>query len=434
MSTAALRPRRVRRFGVLALLALGALVPLGARGALARGPADAEAKRLVEAVFAAPPEGRAAALAALAPVDALTPAEAEAWRKPLLALAAKSGPRLDRKGRGFLYDQPERGLYLLSNEGAKGGLLVALHGGGAGAGDAGQAASAFGGAASALKLVLVAPEVLEKTEHGWTDPPATERFVLDLIEAAKRTLKLDPNRIYLTGHSMGGYGTWTLGAIHADVFGGLAAFAGAPSCTRTAPDQPLSGVEEGILPNLRNLRLFVYQSLDDHNVPPESNEYAVPQLDLLEKDDPSGWPHRYERVDGRGHGFPEKGPVPGLAWAAEHPRNPRPFKIVWQPVRSWKRQFYWLWWDAPDLGSTVTVERRAGNVFEVTSSGPVDGLRLLLDARLADLAQDVTVNVNGKPSFRGPVTWSLTTLVKTAERNDPDLLFAASVPVVPAGG
>lgn len=181
----------------------------------------------------------------------------------------------------------------------------------------------------------------EKTERGWTDPPATERFVLDLIEAAKRALKLDPNRICLTGHSMGGYGTWTLGAIHADVFGGLAAFAGAPSCTRTAPDQPFSGVEEGILPNLRNLRLFVYQSLDDRNVPPESNEYAVPQLDLLEKDDPSGWPHRYERVEGRGHGFPEKGPVPGLAWAAEHPRNPRPFKIVWQPVRSWKRQFYW---------------------------------------------------------------------------------------------
>lgn len=413
---------------LLALAALGSAPP-----ALARGPADAEARRLVEAVFAAPgPEARAKALAALGPVDALTPAEAEAWRKPVLALAARSGPRLERKGRGMLYAKPERGLYLLSNEGARGGLLIALHGGGLGAGDAGQAASAFGGAASALKMVLLAPEVLVKTERGWTDPPETERFVLDLIEAAKRTFKLDPNRIYLTGHSMGGYGTWTLGAIHADSFGGLAAFAGAPSCTRTAPDQPLSGVEEGILPGLRNLPLFVYQSLDDKNVPPESNEFAVPQLDLLAQGDPGGWPHAYERVTGRGHDFPEKGPVPGLTWATKQPRDPRPAKIVWQPVRAWKHQFYWLWWEAPDLGSTVTVERKADNVFEVSSSAPLDGLRLLLDQRLADLSRDVVVNVNGKESFRGPPAYSLTTLVRTALRNDDDLLFAASVPAVPA--
>jgi dienelactone hydrolase len=422
---------RARRFASAGLLACVAVL-LGAppRAALGKGPGDAEAKRLVEAAFAAEAKDREAAIAALEAVP-LTTEEAEVWRKPILALAAKRGPKLSKKsGRAFLYENPEKGLYLLANEGARGGLLIALHGGGAGAGDASSAASAFSGPASSLRMAMIAPEVLVKTEHGWTDPPETERFVLDLIDAAKRSLKVDPNRIYLTGHSMGGYGTWTLGAVHADLFGGLAAFAGAPTCTRTAKDAPLSGVEEGVLPNLRNVPLWVYQSLDDRNVPPESNEFAVPQLARLAKDDPGGYLHHYERVDGRGHGPPEKGYVPALEWAAKRPRDPRPKKVVWQPSRAWKRQFYWLWWDAPALGATVTVETKEKNVFDVSSADPLDGLRLLLDARLADLTKDVVVRVNGKESFRGPARPSLATMVRTSDRVDADLLFAASVPVL----
>jgi poly(3-hydroxybutyrate) depolymerase len=423
-----MRARRTAFAAVLGSLLLVCGAP--PRAALAKGPGDPGTKRLVEAWFAADAKGRDAATATLAEVS-LTAEEAEAWRKPILALAAKRGPRLAKKsGRAFLYEDPEKGLYLLANEGARGGLLVALHGGGAGAGDASSAASAFSGPASSLKMAMVAPEVLVKTEHGWTDPPETERFVLDLIDAAKRSLKVDPNRVYLTGHSMGGYGTWTLGAVHADVFGGLAAFAGAPTCTRTGKDAPLSGVEEGVLPNLRNVPLWVYQSLDDRNVPPESNEFAVPLLAALAKDDPGGYLHHYERVDGRGHGPPEKGYVPALEWATKRPRDPRPKKVVWQPSRPWKRQFYWLWWDAPALGATVTVETKERNVFEVSSTDPLDGLRLLLDARLADLGKEVVVRVNGKETHRTLPRFSLATMVRTAERVDADLLFAADVPVL----
>ena len=46
------------------------------------------------------------------------------------------------------------------------------------------------------------PEVLEKTEAAWGDED-TEKFVLELIEGMKRTLKIDTNHIYLGGHSMG---------------------------------------------------------------------------------------------------------------------------------------------------------------------------------------------------------------------------------------
>ena len=416
------------RAGVVALL-LGAPAGFAPREASAKPPTDPDAKRLVEAVFAAAPADREAALAALAPVEALTPAEADAWRKPLAALAAR-GPRAATKGKAFLYAKPERGLYLFSGGSSAGGLLIALHGGGAGSGDAGSAASAFSGPAGTLKMWMAAPEVLEKTEHGWTDPPDTERFVLDLIDALKRAGRIDPDRVYLVGHSMGGYGTWTIGAVHADVFAGLAAFAGAPTCTRTAPGAPISGVEDGVLPNLRNLPIFVYQSLDDHNVPAESNEFATAQLDRLANEDPGGYEHVYERVDGRGHDFPKKGPEPGVAWAVKHVRDTHPKKVVWQPSRPWVTSFYWLGWARPSLGTTVTVEAKGANAFAVTAAGPVDGLVLRLDEKLADLAKEVVVTVNGKETFRGLPRVSLATMTRTAvERADPGLLFVAEVPV-----
>jgi hypothetical protein len=220
--------------------------------------------------------------------------------------------------------------------------------------------------------------------------------------------------------------------VHADVFGGLAAYAGAPTCLRDAPGGPITAVEDGVLPNLRNVPLFVYQSADDTNVPPESNDFAIPALARLVKEDPGGYPHLYERVEGRGHGFPEKGPQPGLAWATRAPRNPRPSTVVWQPSRVWKRSFYWLWWERPALGTTVRVESMGANRFDVTSSGSVDGLEILLDTRLANLAAEVVVRVNGRETFRGVPRPSLRALVRSAvERNDPDLLFPVAVPVAP---
>jgi len=421
----------VRKATFLVLLCLGVVSPtLGVT--FARPAGDAEARHLVEAAFAAPAAERGKALEALDALGPLAWADVEGWRKVLVGLQAK-GPKAGAKARNFLYAKAERGLYLLGGKAGKGGLLLALHGGGAGAGDAGQAASAFGGAASALQMLMAAPEVLEKTERGWTDPPSTEHFVIELLEALVRTNRIDPNRVVLTGHSMGGYGTWTIGAVHADRFAGLAAFAGAPTCARPAEGAPLADVEDGILPNLRNVPLFVYQSLDDRNVPAESNELATKELDRLAKEDPGGYLHTYERVDGRAHGFPEKGPGPGIEWAAKRPRDPRPKKIVWQPSRAWKHAFYWLWWERPTLGTVVTVESKGDNRFDVAATGPIVGLELLIDPRLVDVTKEVVVNVGGKEVWRGVPVPSLRTLVETAvERADAEYVFAGKVPTAPA--
>ncbi len=49
---------------------------------------------------------------------------------------------------------------------------------------------------------------------------------LEVLEIAKQKFNVDENRVYLTGHSMGGHGTWYLGANYPDQFAAIGPSAG----------------------------------------------------------------------------------------------------------------------------------------------------------------------------------------------------------------
>ncbi len=53
-----------------------------------------------------------------------------------------------------------------------------------------------------------------------------ERDVMDVIAAMRRDYNVDADRIYLTGHSMGGFGTWSIAPKYPDLFAALAPIAG----------------------------------------------------------------------------------------------------------------------------------------------------------------------------------------------------------------
>ena len=85
-------------------------------------------------------------------------------------------------------------------------LVLALHPGGSPGpgygmqflrGVVGPALQAWGG-------VIVAPDV---SDRRWTNP-ASERAVLELIDDVRARYSIDPERILITGFSMGGRGTW----------------------------------------------------------------------------------------------------------------------------------------------------------------------------------------------------------------------------------
>jgi predicted peptidase len=56
---------------------------------------------------------------------------------------------------------------------------------------------------------------------GWWAEPAMQAVALASLAAASKEFKTDAKRIYLTGLSMGGYGTWALAASHPGKFAAL---------------------------------------------------------------------------------------------------------------------------------------------------------------------------------------------------------------------
>jgi poly(3-hydroxybutyrate) depolymerase len=73
----------------------------------------------------------------------------------------------------------------------------------------------------------------------------SEQDVLNVIDLVRQEYRIDPERTYLMGHSMGGFGTWWLGQKHAETWAAIA---------------PLSGVLPGLdyqLPRLQDVAVHV---------------------------------------------------------------------------------------------------------------------------------------------------------------------------------
>lgn len=451
--------------------ALPALLLLLAAPAAAAPPADSPSKLLQAYFKAKKPDERAKALAAIEAAPPLDPKDVKDLRDEILKALAKAARSVPPKGKNEWFDEktqkqkrkeyeqqgikdPEiwKGLYF-ADGGSRKGLVFGFHGGGAGSGDAGSAQGAFSGVVGTLGFSALFPQVLVKTECGWIDPPETEQWVMEMVTRARVSWGIDPNRVYVTGHSMGGFGAWIFGSHYADMFAGGAAFSGAPRIYWVSQDKQdieAEAVVEGYLPNLRNLPFFVFQSLDDKNVKPAANVFACARLKEMHEKDPQGYEFVYEQVDNLGHGFPKKGPKPGLEWATGHVRNPRPEKIVWQPTREWKETFYWIRWKEPWLRSILTATLdRAGNRVDLSvqkpreatvRDGPAVEARLqrisvYLDDRVLDLSKEVVIALDGKERYRGRPEPRLATLLRSCEeREDPEYAFACEAPVGPTAG
>lgn len=73
---------------------------------------------------------------------------------------------------------------------------------------------------------VIAPTNRRPFGFAWEDWGRLD--ALEVLEDAKNIYKPNPTRVYLTGHSMGGHGTWYLGATYPDKFASIAPCAGYP--------------------------------------------------------------------------------------------------------------------------------------------------------------------------------------------------------------
>jgi len=394
-------------------------------------------------------DGDAAKLAVEADAAKLPPLTA-ALVKPvadrLFELAAKTGPKLDANG-GYFYDKKsKKGLYKVATSGKKhGGLLIAMHGGGEGVGDAGNAFGVWAGA-TGNGMTVIAPEVMSKTSSAWNEEPE-ERMVLEMIEAAKRTWDIDTNHVYLAGHSMGGDASWMLGGRNADLLAGCAPLAGSvmpymkPGSKNkmATPIGDYLGLMEGVVPNLMHLHYYVCHSDDDLNEAVHPDDIATGYLKKLQALWPGKYEFKYDRVTGIRHALPTGGVKPILEWLAKKERTTFPDEVVWETWWKWKRQMYWLYSDghadawrfhAKIVESNHVEVSATAKLVEGRTNPPTMDLTILCSPKLFDFDKPLKVTCGKNVLFEGPIPrtmWSL--LATVGRRNDPAQWFEGHVAV-----
>ena len=109
----------------------------------------------------------------------------------------------------------------------------------------------------------------------------SEKDVMNVLEIVRRDFAVDPDRIYLWGHSMGGAGTYHLAAKHPELWAGLAVAAPAPS----APPAQLE--------SFRQLPILVLQG-DDDKLVAQTRQWVAKMKEL-------GMEHVYVEVKGGDH-------------------------------------------------------------------------------------------------------------------------------------
>jgi dienelactone hydrolase len=152
-------------------------------------------------------------------------------------------------------------------------LVLSLHGAGVGADRQADAYTPRDG------FVVVAPTNRRPFGFNWEDWGRLDG--LEVLEDARKRYRVDESRVYLTGHSMGGHGTWHFAATYPDRWAAAAPSAGWVSLW-TYPGEPLDPAAElaepfrasaspshtlGLVENLRGLPVFVIHGDRDDNVP-----------------------------------------------------------------------------------------------------------------------------------------------------------------------
>lgn len=269
--------------------------------------------------------------------------------------------------------------------------------------------------------VYIAPRAPTDTWNLWHEAHI-DRFFDRLIDVMAVTEGINRNRVYLLGYSAGGDGVYQLAPRMADRFAAAAMMAGHPNDA-----SPLA---------LRNLPFALLVGGRDaaYNRNTIAAEWER-QLDALQRDDPGGYEHFVKIFPEHGHWMQREDAV-ALPWMASHTRNPVPKKVVWHQDDVTHPRLSWL-------AVTQEQERPRTKLIAVVEgqqiridSADVSQVTVLLDDRLVDLDQPVTVVANGTAQAPRLLRRTLATLTRTlADGGDPDLAFSASidVPLAAAG-
>lgn len=137
---------------------------------------------------------------------------------------------------------------------------------------------------------------------GLADLPAIDSLVFEAIRALEGEFAIDKNRIYVVGHSLGGYGTWN--------------FIG-KNPGRFAAAIPAAGEgDPALAANMRDVAIWAFHGANDRNVPVSGSRNVI---EAIRK---AGGNPRYTESPNGGHSWEIVTETPGvLDWLFAQKRD-----------------------------------------------------------------------------------------------------------------
>jgi len=256
--------------------------------------------------------------------------------------------------------------------------------------------------------------------EAWVDPRATDEIVRDLWKLSRR-VNIDFDRLYATGVSVGGHGTWVAACARSDVWAAMLPISGSPGRVMVA-------MGEAYMRNVRHLPVRTVVGAEDTDIAAMANRgFALGKDQKL--------PIFLDTHDGRGHESFDDLAGELLTWALKHRRPLYPAELEYYGGADLGRRHYWVEALKDSVRGrdliidtvTGTLKRKipvfalqiaAGvkdNVVSVRTK-QISSLRVSLSPSMVDFTRDVTVKVNGRVAWKGKPEGSARTLLESSLR------------------
>lgn len=256
------------------------------------------------------------------------------------------------------------------------------------------------GQATRHGTIVIAPAWGRQGQSAYEFSAREHAAVLATLRACLRRFSIDTDRVFLSGHSLGGDAAWDVALAHPDLWAGLVMIT--PTADRYV---------RHYWPNAKSLPIYVVGGeLDGTTIA----RNAVDLDRCLER----GFDLTYVEYRGRGHEHYSDEILRLFDWMGRKQRTFFPQTIDVVSMRPWDRFFWWVElesapprtvvlptnWPPPANTRPLSIEAKTGANNSLTVRCGAERVKVWLAPELVDFTRPVSVTIDGRQARTGRIT------------------------------
>jgi predicted esterase len=256
------------------------------------------------------------------------------------------------------------------------------------------------GQATRQGTIVIAPAWGRQGQSSYEASAREHAAVLTSLRAALRRFAIDTDRVFLSGHSLGGDAAWDIALAHPDLWAGLIMIT--PTADRYV---------RHYWPNARQLPIYVVGGELDGTTIARNTVDLDRYLDR-------GFDMTYVEYRGRGHEHYSDEILRLFDWMGRKRRTFFPQTIDVVSMRPWDRFFWWVEmesapprtvvlptdWPPPANTRPLSIEAKVGANNSLAVRCGAERVQVWLAPELIDFTRPVTVTIDSRQAHSGRIT------------------------------